>query len=153
MDASQIITTIVSILSVIGVGTILPMLVADRLEKKKQQSTEAKEKLRLERQTQIREVVRDEISPLKDDVKNLKKDIESLQKTDVLQRQGLQATLRDRLYELYEECSQKHFTTMSQRDNFENMYQKYHALYANGVMDDIHDRFFSLPSEEEYFGH
>ena len=32
-------------------------------------------------------------------------------------------------------------------DYFENMYQQYHSLGKNGVMDDIHEKFKALPLE------
>lgn len=34
---------------------------------------------------------------------------------------------------------------MGERDDFENCWVQYHALGANGVMDDIHQKFLALP--------
>lgn len=58
---------------------------------------------------------------------------------------GIQALLRDRLYNLYRVCDDKGSATLSERDNFENMYKQYHGLGVNGVMDDIRDKFLNLP--------
>ena len=33
------------------------------------------------------------------------------------------------------------------RENFENMYQRYHNLGANGVMDDYYKKFMEIPTE------
>ena len=35
------------------------------------------------------------------------------------------------------------------REIFENMYNQYHILGANGVMDDIYRKFMALPLEEK----
>lgn len=58
---------------------------------------------------------------------------------------GLQAVLRDRLIQSYNHYSEKGFAPIYARDNFENMYQQYHTLGANGVMDDMHKAFLDLP--------
>lgn len=58
---------------------------------------------------------------------------------------GLQAVLRDRLIESYNHYSEKGSAPIYARDNFENMYNQYHTLGANGVMDDMHKAFLDLP--------
>jgi len=58
---------------------------------------------------------------------------------------GMQALLRDRLYQLYKAGSDKQGSSLDERRNFENLYDQYHALGANGVMDDIHRRYMALP--------
>ena len=68
--------------------------------------------------------------------------------TDAL-KLGIQALLRDRLYQLYRCCRDKGFAEMSERQNFENMYKQYHNLGANGVMDDIRGKLLGLPTKEE----
>lgn len=59
---------------------------------------------------------------------------------------GLQAVLRDRLQQAYKHYEAKGYAEPDDRDNFENMYQQYHTLGANGVMDDIRTKFFQLPT-------
>ena len=58
---------------------------------------------------------------------------------------GIQALLRDRLLESYRFCKRNGYASDSDRRNFNNMYLQYHALGANGVMDDVRDKFFALP--------
>lgn len=60
-------------------------------------------------------------------------------------KKGLQALLRDRLYAQYTLCCEKGWASMDERRNFINMYTQYHLLGANGVMDDVRDRFYRLP--------
>lgn len=63
-------------------------------------------------------------------------------------RIGVQALLRDRLYQNYHHYLEKGYAPLYARENFENMYQQYHTLGANGVMDDIYKKFMELPTEQ-----
>ena len=67
-------------------------------------------------------------------------------KTEAVQK-GIQALLRDRLYEEYEKYSDLGYAPIRARENFENMWTQYHNLGKNGVMDDIHIKFMRLPTE------
>ena len=65
---------------------------------------------------------------------------------------GVQALLRDRLYSTYMHYQEKGYAPIYARENFENMYNQYHVLGANGVMDDIYRKFMDLPFEKESEG-
>ena len=67
-------------------------------------------------------------------------------KTKALE-EGVQALLRDRLYQMYAHYMEKGSAPIYARENFENMYQKYHELGANGVMDDYYKKFMEIPTE------
>lgn len=69
-------------------------------------------------------------------------------KTEAVQK-GVQALLRDRLYDKYEYYSEKGYAPIRARENFENMWIQYHNLGKNGVMDDIHMKFMELPTEKK----
>lgn len=60
---------------------------------------------------------------------------------------GVQALLRDRLYQMYFHYMEKGSAPLYARENFQNMYEKYHALGANGVMDDYYHKFMDIPTE------
>ncbi len=75
--------------------------------------------------------------------------VKELQSTDRELKEGMQALLRDRLYELYGKCIRKKYATIEERNNFNNMYQRYHNLGQNGVMDDIYHKFMRLPTKEQ----
>ena len=64
-------------------------------------------------------------------------------------KEGLQAILRDRLLQAYKYYEEKWYADADDRDNWENMYQQYHTLGANGVMDDIRSKFLSLPTRKQ----
>lgn len=61
---------------------------------------------------------------------------------------GVQALLRDRLINLYNTYSEKGYAPIYIKENFENMWKQYHNLGVNGVMDELHNSFMSLPDKE-----
>ena len=58
---------------------------------------------------------------------------------------GVQALLRDRLLQSYTYFEKQGYVDLNERENWVNMYEQYHTLGANGAMDDIHNKFLSLP--------
>lgn len=62
---------------------------------------------------------------------------------------GVQALLRDRLYDLYYHYNEKGYAPLYAKENFENMYKQYHCLGKNGVMDELYKEFMNLPFERE----
>lgn len=60
---------------------------------------------------------------------------------------GVQALLRDRLIQTYNHYNDKGYAPIYAKENFENMYQQYHSLGKNGVMDEIYEKFKELPLE------
>lgn len=62
---------------------------------------------------------------------------------------GMQSLLRDRLLQSYRYFSAKGYAEIEDRENIRNMYEQYHALGKNGVMDDVYRRFMELPTDVE----
>lgn len=60
-------------------------------------------------------------------------------------KRGVQALLRDRLLQGYKFFRQQGWADEDDRSNLENVYMQYHNLGANGVMDDLHNKFLALP--------
>ena len=58
---------------------------------------------------------------------------------------AVQAILRDRLLQRFQECRNQGGANSDERQNFENLYIQYHSLGGNGVMDDVRQKFFALP--------
>lgn len=71
-------------------------------------------------------------------------------KTKAIQA-GVQALLRDRLIGEYNDALRKGYAHIYDKENFENMWTQYHNLGANGVMDEIRDKYRALPTEKEDF--
>lgn len=64
-------------------------------------------------------------------------------------KRGLQALLRAQMIADYNHYSEKGFAPIYAKQNFENCWINYEALYKNGVMKDIHDRFMALPTGKD----
>lgn len=67
-------------------------------------------------------------------------------------RKGVQALLRAQLIHDWNYYNDKGYAPIYARENFENVYQQYHALGANGVMDDLRNKFLALPTERPSSG-
>jgi hypothetical protein len=53
--------------------------------------------------------------------------------------------LRDRLLQGYRHYEEKGYADYTDRSNMKNMYDAYHGLGKNGVMDDMQNKFMMLP--------
>ena len=62
-------------------------------------------------------------------------------------RMGVQALLRAQMIDDFNRYSEKGYAPIYARENFENCYQQYHRLGANGVMDDLRSKFMALPTQ------
>lgn len=61
---------------------------------------------------------------------------------------GVQALLRSQMIADYNKYSKKGYAPVFAKQNFENCWQQYHNLGANGVMDCLHDKFLELDESE-----
>lgn len=62
---------------------------------------------------------------------------------------GLQALLRAKMLDEWDKYSEKGYAPAWAKENFENCWQQYHSLGANGVMNHIHESFMQLPLKKE----
>lgn len=58
---------------------------------------------------------------------------------------GTQALLRDRLLQGYHFFRRRGMVTYGEASNYRNMYEAYHALGKNGVMDELYRAFQKIP--------
>lgn len=63
---------------------------------------------------------------------------------------ALQALLRSELYEIYETWVPKKYAPTGAKENFENLYVRYHSLGKNGVMDEKREVFLALPDTKPF---
>lgn len=83
-------------------------------------------------------------------IKAIKSENEAMKQENDAVRYGVQALLRHELYELYNKwASDKKYATIAVKEDFSNMYERYHLLGANGVMDGIRDEFMNLPTHSK----
>lgn len=64
-------------------------------------------------------------------------------------KRGLQALLRAKMLDEWAKYSEKGYAPTWAKENFENCWQQYHSLGANGVMNNIHESFMELPLKKE----
>lgn len=75
-----------------------------------------------------------------------------IKKIDIENRalqKGVQALLRKELYDLYNKYNEQGYAPLYVKENFRNMYEQYHALGINGVMDSLYEKFIDLPETEK----
>ena len=63
-------------------------------------------------------------------------------------RMGVKALLRAQMISDYNKWTDRGYAPIYAKQNFENLWEQYHALKGpNGVMDDLHNRFMALSTE------
>ena len=62
-------------------------------------------------------------------------------------RLGVQALLRAQMIADWNKWSERGYAPIYARENFENCWQQYHAIGANGVMDDLRNKFLALSTD------
>ncbi len=73
---------------------------------------------------------------------------EAIEERNQVLKRSVQALLRHELYDLYDKYyNQLGYAPLDVKNDFENIYDCYHSLGKNGVMDGIHVRFMQLPDE------
>lgn len=149
MEWYKVLSIILSILSLLGLGTVASMFWKDFKDRRTQRSQVFKDAKKKEQQDMIREVIAEENTSIKKDIEDLQKEIKALKDTDYTQRKGIQAILRDRLYSLSNKYLKAGSIDKDGLENFENIYQQYHALGKNGVMDALRDKVLDLPIDTD----
>lgn len=61
---------------------------------------------------------------------------------------GVQALLRSQMINDYNHWYEEGYAPIYAKENFENVWKQYHALGANGVMDNIRNTFMGLPTQK-----
>ena len=74
--------------------------------------------------------------------------IKKIKKEDDAIKKGIQALLRAEMISSYNKYNDLGYAPIYAKESFENVYQNYHALGLNGVMDEIRRTFMELPTEK-----
>lgn len=64
-------------------------------------------------------------------------------------KKGIQALLRAQMIHDYNEWVERGYAPIYARENFQNCWNQYELLGANGVMNDIKNKFFALPTQKK----
>lgn len=77
--------------------------------------------------------------------KQLTEERRRIEKMREANNRGTQALLRDRLLQGYHFYKARWSVTYGEAANYQNMYEAYHALGKNGIMDGIYEDFKTIP--------
>lgn len=132
---------ILTVLLTSGLGTLLALIVTSIYNWLKDKRHDGGKKLNARF-----DVITDRLDSMNEKIDEVKTTVESSQEhvretTD----RALQALLRNKLYEIYDTWMPKKYAPTDVKENFENLYQRYHTLGKNGVMDGKHEAFMQLP--------
>lgn len=148
---------ILSILSIIGIPTIISgitMLIIKRHYEKKDK-IEAKN----EKRKDDFELLKNDFSSFKvsqkesnaemlNKVEECNKLLDSADDMMVILTEALQAIIRDRIIQLYNHYfTEKKYMPIYARESFEVMYKQYHRLGGNGVIEDLVEKLYDLPTD------
>lgn len=75
--------------------------------------------------------------------------IKGVEQKTIATQKGIQAMLRAQMISEYNKALDKGYAPIYAKENFENVWKNYHTLGANGVMDDIHERYMNMPDRKE----
>lgn len=143
----SVISAIVSVLSLLGFGTVMTMFWKDRHDKKQRESEENME-LRRQRDEQrlinlVSEALDAKLKPLEENLESIKADMAKLKK-------GVQVTCRNDLEELYATADKNKYCSSEDKNRFESAYWAYHDLGKNGVMDAKRDKILAMPETKPH---
>lgn len=143
MEVYQIISLVVSILTLCGFGYIAKNFWSDRREAKKNKTAEAKERAKKENQQQIREVVEEVVAPIKKDLKEVKEDLKNDKVSTIV---SLRATMK----QLRDKYRAQGYVDTGDRATWKELYNDYASLGGNNFkeyVDSWKEDIESLPKE------
>lgn len=156
MTTYQIITTILSILSILGVGTVLTTLWkekhAERLKKKEEQSEEHIQAVKKRNEEEYRVVLQAELQPIKESIQATEQHISEVKEDLKCNTVGTVTLLRDRMKCSLEYCKRRGYTTSTDLANWHELFNTYKSLGGNHFKEYVNawkDEMESLPCEKE----
>ena len=115
------------------------------LPKKKQKQQEKEYKERKQFKEDLLAVINKNNEKIYIELKKRSKTEEDLINDMQLCKLGLQAVIKNSLKTRYEKWIIEGYAPLDAKDDLERMYQTYHKLGANGVMDSLREKFLELP--------
>ena len=79
---------------------------------------------------------------------SISKEIQPIKEDLALLKKGSQASLRHNIYEVYDAWIEKGYCPRDVKADFDNLYQNYHAMGKNGVMDKCYKDLMDLADHE-----
>ena len=143
-------TCLITLIVTFIFNSIVNRTAKKKAEKKEEENKRKEELFALKKE--LIEVINDIKARTVEEREGCKKDhcslvglVKDIQTTNKAQNAGLQSVLKDLLKIRYLEWIKKGYAPLDARDDLEKMYQAYHKLGANGVMDNMRKQFLDLP--------
>lgn len=136
---SLVVSAVVSVLSLFGIGTVAKFFWEDKHRKKLEETEEVKRLKKEERRQEIAEIIAETMGPCSD---KIVKSIEKIEKRLDLAKQCDLAELRNSLMNIYYTCSAKGYKTEDDSKNYREMHEAYNALGGNSFIDSDVSRWF-----------
>ena len=154
MSTSTIISIVISVLSLIGVPTIMSFVINKQLKKAEKIREETHElkaaEAKRERINEIKTVMHESVKPLEQRLDHVDDKISSISRDMDLSKAGTLSSLRYNIVELYNAVRKRGYKTDVEKETFEKMYQAYHNLGGNHYVDELKEEFRAVPDELEY---
>lgn len=143
---SIVISLIGLLITLSGAGVVIEYRIKKNFKEEEQNKQKIIEADNKKWQDDLKTVIKSELSPIKEELKQMHND-------DDLTKKGIQALLRNKLDFLFKEAVTNRckgnevnaYATQEEKVEFDNIYQKYHSLGTNGVMDNCYKKYMALP--------
>lgn len=99
-----------------------------------------------EREAQMQSLLAEKEAMMHEQLMQKEREIEEIR---LANNRGTQALLRDRLLQDYHFFKRRGMVTYGEARNYENMYEAYHALGKNGIMDVVFEQFKKIPVKDD----
>ena len=99
-----------------------------------------------EREAQMQSLLAAKEAMMHEQLMQKEREIEEIR---LANNRGTQALLRDRLLQGYHFFKRRGVVSYGEARNFENMYEAYHALGKNGIMDVVFEQFKKIPVKDD----
>ena len=136
---SLVVSAVVSILTLLGFGTVTKFYWEDKHKKKLEETEEVKKRKKEERHKEITDAVSEIFDPYSDKVVGAINKIE--ERLDLAKRCDL-AELRNSLMNIYYNCALRGYRTEDDSKNYREMHEVYSALGGNSFIDNDVSRWF-----------
>ena len=135
METYQIITTILSSLSILGVGTVLTTLWKEnhskRLKKKETQTEEHIQAVKAKSQEEYKKVLQEELKPVLLSVSSIQNQMNNIETNLKENSEGTITLLRDRMQCSLEFCKRRGYATEDDLFNWNQLYERYTNMGGN----------------------
>ena len=99
-----------------------------------------------EREAQMQSLLAEKEAAMHEQLMAKEREIEEIR---IANNRGTQALLRDRLLQGYHFFKRRGMVTYGEARNYENMYEAYHTLGKNGIMDVVFEQFKKIPVKDD----